>query len=81
MKEYNSKVAIDIAVPLLYHLVLILTGSDNPENPLELKGRAMNEEAFLTDLKETGKLQRELLFLMQKLSACLDPGKPISMAA
>jgi predicted ATPase len=69
MKEYNSKVAVDIAIPL-YQLVLILTGSDNPENPLELTGRAMHEEAFLIDLKETGNLQGERLFFMQKLLAC-----------
>jgi histidine kinase len=69
MKECNSKIVVDIAVPF-YQLVLILTGSDITENPLELTGRAMNEEAFLTELKKTGNLPGELLFLMQKLSAC-----------
>jgi predicted ATPase len=69
-KEYNSKVVVDIAVPL-YQVVLILTGSDNIENPLELTGRAMHEEAFLTELKETGNLLfGELLFVTWKLLAC-----------
>jgi predicted ATPase len=69
MKEYNSKVVVDIAVPF-YQVVLILTGSDKPENPLELTGQAMDEEAFLTELKGTGNLFGELLFVVQKLAAC-----------
>jgi len=69
MKECHSKVAVDVAVPL-YQVVLILTGSDKPENPHELTGRAMNEEAFLTELEERGSLIGELQFIMQKLAAC-----------
>jgi predicted ATPase len=69
MKEYNSKVVVDIAVPL-YQVVLILTGSDKPENPHELTGRAMHEEAFLTELEDTGSLFGEQLFVMQKILAC-----------
>ena len=52
MKECNSKVVVDMAVPF-YPVVLILAGSDKPENPLELTGRAMDEEAFPTEVKET----------------------------
>jgi hypothetical protein len=65
-EEYNSKVVVDIAVPL-YQVVLIMTGSDNTENPLELTGRAMNEEAFLTELKETGNLFGEQIFVVRKI--------------
>jgi hypothetical protein len=69
MKECNLKVVADIAIPY-YQIVFILTGCDKTENPLELTGRAMNEEAFLTELKETGNLYGEMAFVMQKLSAC-----------
>jgi hypothetical protein len=63
MKEYNSKVVVHMALPF-YQVLLILTGSDRPENPLELTGRAMNEEAFLTELKETGNLYGELVVVV-----------------
>jgi predicted ATPase len=70
MKEYNNlKVVVDILVPF-YQVVLILTGSDPTENPLELTGRAMNEEAFLTELKETGSPYEEKVFIMRKIWAC-----------
>jgi hypothetical protein len=69
MKECNSKIVVDIAVPL-YQVVLILTGSDITENPFELTGRAMTEEAFLTELKKTGDIQGERTFVAVKLAAC-----------
>jgi hypothetical protein len=69
MKECNSKVVVDRAVPL-YQVVLILTGSDKPENPLELTGRAMNEEALIAEFKETENLQGEISFLRWKFLAC-----------
>jgi hypothetical protein len=69
MKEYNNlKVVVDILVPF-YQVVLILTGSDKTENPLELTGRAMNQEAFLTELKETGSPYEEKVFIMRKVWA------------
>ena len=69
MKEYTSKVVVNIAVPL-YQLVLILTGSDKTENSFELIGRAMNEETFPTELKETGKLHEEKCLAVTKLLTC-----------
>jgi hypothetical protein len=62
IKEYNLKVVVDAAVPF-YQVVLILTGSDKTENPLELTRRAMNEEAFLAELKETGDLHGEMAYV------------------
>jgi hypothetical protein len=58
----------DIAVPRC-QLVLILTGSE--KKPLELTGRAMKEEAFLTELKETGNIQGEQCLVVEKLLACV----------